>query len=228
MRKRYIATFLLGHTSETDDVEREVFAIPNAVAPTRAMIDAVLPQFIGDIQQRPPSHSAIKIAGRRAYKLARKGAAFELAARTVTVHRLVVCQYEYPELDLEIECGSGTYVRALGRDIATALGTAAVMSSLVRTAIGPFRVEDAAALDELCPQNIAEYIQPALVAAAELPLITLTEAQLTEIRHGRAAAIPASGSNSQEWAAVNATGQLVAILFQKQVGQLWPAHNFGM
>src|SRR3954454_17533991 len=68
MRKQYRATFLLGHSSETDDVEREVIAIPNAVVPTRAMIDSVLPQFVGEIQQTPPAHSAVKIAGRRAYK----------------------------------------------------------------------------------------------------------------------------------------------------------------
>src|SRR5258705_7287805 len=68
MRKRYRATFLLGHSSETDDIEREVTAVPNAILPTREMIDGLLPTFIGDIQQRPPTHSAIKIAGRRAYK----------------------------------------------------------------------------------------------------------------------------------------------------------------
>src|SRR4051812_12078681 len=97
MRKRYLATFLLGHTSETDDVEREVVAIPNAVVPTRAMVEAVLPNFLGEIHQRPPLHSAIKIAGRRAYKLARKGADFELAERTVTIHQIDVLRYEYPE-----------------------------------------------------------------------------------------------------------------------------------
>jgi tRNA pseudouridine55 synthase len=226
MPKRYRATFLLGHSSETDDVEREVVAIPNAVVPTLAMIDSVLPQFVGDIQQRPPAHSAIKISGRRAYKLARRGEAFELAARKVTVHRLVVRRYEYPELDLDIECGSGTYVRALGRDIAAALGTAAVMSALERTAVGAFRVEDALDPDKCSTDNLAEHFQPALNAAADLPRATLTDAQLVEIRHGRSIPIPHSETSGTEWAAVDSANQLVAILHEKHEGQLWPLHNF--
>lgn len=115
MRKQYQATFLLGRQSETDDIEKDVIAIPDAVEPTRALLDHVLPRFVGEIQQRPPAHSAIKIAGRRAYKLARKGADFELAARTVTIHQIDVRRYEYPELELAIECGSGTYIRARPR-----------------------------------------------------------------------------------------------------------------
>ena len=102
------------------------------------MMDALLPQFVGDIEQRPPAHSAIKIGGQPAYKLARKGADFELAPRTVTIHRLIVRRYEYPELELDVECGSGTYIRAWPRP-RRSLGTAAVMSALERTAIGLFR-----------------------------------------------------------------------------------------
>src|SRR4051794_40395552 len=185
MRKQYRATFLLGHSSETDDIEREVIANPNAIVPTRAMIEDVLPQFIGDIQQRPPTHSAIKIAGRRAYKLARKGAEFELAARTVTIHRIDLRRYEYPEFDLDIECGSGTYIRALGRDLGAALETAAVMSALERTAIGHFRIEQSISFDRLSPETLQQNLQPAVSAASELPLFKLSDAQIVEIRHGR-------------------------------------------
>jgi tRNA pseudouridine55 synthase len=226
MPKRYLATFLLGHSSESDDIEREVVATPNAVVPTQAMIDSVLPQFVGHIQQRPPAHSAIKVAGRRAYKLARRGEAFELAARTVTIHRLVARRYEYPELDLDIECGSGTYVRALGRDIAAALGTAAVMSALERTAVGSFRVEEALDPDKISPDNLAEHFQSALIAVADLPRTTLTDAQLVEIRHGRSIPMPRSETSGTEWAAVDSANQLVAILHEKHEGQLWPLHNF--
>src|SRR3954465_13086591 len=101
MPKRYLATFLLGQTSETHDIEREVAGIPNAIVPTCEAIERLLPQFMGDIQQRPPAHSAIKIGGRRAYKLARKGADFELAPRTVTIHQINLLRYEYPELKLD-------------------------------------------------------------------------------------------------------------------------------
>ena len=232
MRKRYVATFLLGHSSETDDIEREVFAIPNAVVPTRAMIDAALPQFVGDIQQRPPLYSAIKIEGRRAYKLARKGADFELAARTVTIHRIDVLRYEYPELDIDVECGSGTYIRALGRDLGAALGTAAVMSALERTAIGQFRVEQSISLDQLSPETLLQNLQAAVYAASDLPLLKLSELQIVEIRHGRPIPLPTRGEADlppaigQEWAAVNAQGELVSLLTEKRPGQLWPLHNF--
>ena len=234
MRKRYIATFLLGHSSDSDDIEREVIAIPNAVVPTRAMIDGALPQFIGDIQQRPPSHSAVKVAGRRAYKLARKGADFELAARTVTIHRIDVLRYEYPELKVDIECGSGTYIRALGRDLGAVLGTAAVMSALERTAIGPFLVEKAISPDRLSLETLAHNLQPAYAAVSDLPLLNLSETQIAEIRHGRPIPIPIPAhlelnvplTSGQELAAVDSRGELVAILTEKRPGQLWPQHNF--
>jgi tRNA pseudouridine55 synthase len=232
MRKQYIATFLLGHSSETDDIEREVVAIPNAVVPTRLTIDAVLPQFVGDIQQRPPAHSAIKIAGRRAYKLARSGADFELAARTVTIHWIDVLRYKYPELDVAVECGSGTYIRALGRDLGAALGTAAVMSALERTAIGQFRVEQSISLDQLSTETLLENLHPAVIATSGLASIELSEAQIVEIRHGRPILLPARSEADlpptigQEWAAVNARGDLVSLLTEKRPGQLWPEQNF--
>lgn len=232
MRKRYRATFLLGHSSETDDIERQVVVIPNALVPTRAMIDSALPQFVGDIRQRPPAHSAIKVAGRRAYKLARKGANFELAERTVTIHGIDVLRYEYPELEVDIECGSGTYIRALGRDLGAALGTAAVMSALERTAIGPFQIPQSIALDRVSPETLLQNLQSALTAVCNLPQLELNEPQLIEIRHGRP--IPMSPTheskppltNRPEWAVVNASGELKALLFEKRPGQLWPLHNF--
>jgi tRNA pseudouridine55 synthase len=232
MRKRYVATFLLGHSSETDDIEREVVAIPNAAVPTRVMIDAVLPQFVGDIQQRPPAHSAIKIGGKRAYKLARKGADFELAARTVTIHRIDVLRYEYPELDIAVECGSGTYIRALGRDLGAALGSAAVMSALERTAIGQFHVEQSISIDQLSTETLLQNLQPAVIATSGLVSLELSEAQIVEIRHGRPIPLPAQSKAGlppmagHEWAAVNARGELVSLLTEKRPGQLWPEHNF--
>jgi tRNA pseudouridine55 synthase len=225
MPKQYVATFLLGRHSATDDIEGEVSEIPDAPEPSRFDIDLVLPRFVGDIQQRPPAHSAIKVGGRRAYKLARKGAEFELAARTITIHRIDVIRYEYPTLELAIECGSGTYVRALGRDLAAALETSAVMSALERTAIGPFRVEDAVLPDELTSENLTRRLQPALLAVSNMPRTPITEAELNEIRNGRPISLPPAAANQTEWAGVDSTGELVAILHTKR-GQLWPVHNF--
>ncbi|MCI0331855.1 MAG: tRNA pseudouridine(55) synthase TruB [Planctomycetes bacterium] len=230
MPKQYQATFLLGHRSETDDIEGEVTVIADAPVPTRAALDQMLPQFLGEIQQVPPAHSAVKVAGRRAYKLARAGKTVELVPRTVTIHRLAIRRYAYPALDLEIECGSGTYVRALGRDLAEALSTGAVMSALERTAIGAFHVADALALDEATLDAVTQRLQPALTAVADLPRVALTESQLIELRHGRPISASQSRSvsaaKSTEYAAVNVAGRLVAILREKRPGELWPDSNF--
>jgi tRNA pseudouridine55 synthase len=237
MRKQYWATFLLGHQSETDDAEGEVRALSDAHIPDRVQLDQVLPSFLGEIQQRPPAYSAIKLGGRRAYQLARQGKSPELAARAVMVYSIRVERYDYPELELAIECGSGTYIRALGRDLAAALGTAAVMTALRRTAIGQFRVDDALALEGLSPESLPLVLQSPLNAVADLPRLTLSEAELIEIRHGRPIKWPQPGNHAHggipsigwksmdEWAAVDANQQLVALLQEKRAGELWPKHN---
>ena len=233
MRKQYRAVFQLGRRSATDDVEGEVELVAGAPEPTRAEVEAALPQFLGDIQQRPPPHSAIKIGGQRAYDLARRGEEFELSARTISIYHLEILRYAYPELELAIECGSGTYVRSLGRDLAAALGTAAVMSALARTAIGDFRVEDAVALDALTNDSVTQHLQPPLTALKDLPQIALNEKQLAELRHGRPIEMrnikcptAAAAAPITEWAAVDPAGRLAAILFEKHPSQLWPARNF--
>jgi tRNA pseudouridine55 synthase len=199
--------------------------------PTADQIEAALPQFTGTIEQRPPAYSAVKVGGRRAYALARRGTAVQLEPRPVTIHRLAITRYGYPELELDIECGSGTYVRSLGRDLAGAVGTCAVMSALVRTAIGGFRVENAVRPDELTAENIAVHLLSPLTAVADLPRLELNGEQLEEIRHGRPIAAPGDSQRprpnlGREWAALDSTGRLAAILVEKQAGQLWPARNF--
>jgi tRNA pseudouridine55 synthase len=231
MRKLYTATFLLGRRSETDDLEGEVTEIVGAIVPSRATLDAMLPQFLGDIEQVPPAYSAVKVGGRRSYKLARAGKSVELAPRTVTIHRLAIRRYEYPVLELDIDCGSGTYVRSLGRDLAVALGTSAVMSALERTAIGGFHVEDALPLDDATADALTQHLQPALTVVASLPRVSLNDLQLVELRHGRpivrnASADPLSGGDAPEYAAINAAGELVAIVREKRAGELWPESNF--
>ncbi|HEY3394007.1 MAG TPA: tRNA pseudouridine(55) synthase TruB [Lacipirellulaceae bacterium] len=237
MRKRYRATFLLGSQSETDDVEGNVTVAQGAHVPHREQLDKVIPRFIGEIQQRPPAYSAIKTQGRRAYQLARQGTPPELPARAVTIYLLRVERYDYPEFELSIECGSGTYVRALGRDIAAALDTTAVMSALRRTAIGGFRVDDSLALDEVSADAVRQRLQPSLSAVSDMPRVVVSEAEVIEIRHGRPiklrrrenppaeASSPSEFESIDEWAAVEASGQIVAILRQKKSGELWPEIN---
>jgi tRNA pseudouridine55 synthase len=237
MPKTYHATFLLGRTSETDDTEGEVTELPNPPIPTRDELDRALGSFIGDIQQVPPAHSAVKLGGKRAYKLARRGVAVEIAPRTVTIHSIVVRRYEYPELEVDIVCGSGTYIRSLGRDLGVALGTAAVMSALERSAIGVFTIQSAITPEDLTLETIESNLQPALTVVPDLPRATLTEAQLLEIRNGRPiltswislAPAPSSkgqGEAASELAALDSTGRLVALLHERQPGELWPAMNF--
>lgn len=122
--KRYTGTFLLGRRSASDDIEEEIVELQNVAVPTIDEVLAVLPRFTGTIQQRPPIYSAIKVKGQRAYDLARAGQDLQLDARPVVIHDLRVVRYEYPELVLDIGCGSGTYIRSLGRDIAESLATA--------------------------------------------------------------------------------------------------------
>jgi tRNA pseudouridine55 synthase len=230
MAKQYRATFLLGRRSDTDDIEGDVTEVAGAVAPLRADIEAALPRFLGEIEQVPPAHSAVKVGGRRAYKLARAGQMLELAPRTVTIHELSICRYEYPELVLDIHCGSGTYVRALGRDLSSTLNSSAVMSALTRTSIGEFHIVDALALDELTTSSVSINLRPALAAVANLRQIRLVETQLVELRHGRSVYVDCLSKSmgmdyGVEYAAINPAGELAAIVREKRPGELWPIMN---
>ena len=121
--KTYLATFLLGRSSETEDIESPLVVLedpPDSHASTRCR--RCCRGFCGEILQRPPAYSALKVQGRRAYALARRGQAVELAPRPVTIFRLEIVRYAYPELVLNVQCGSGTYMRSLGRDIAAGPG----------------------------------------------------------------------------------------------------------
>lgn len=221
MPKRYITTFTLGQETPTGDLEGPIATHADAPQPTQAEVASAAARFIGEIDQVPPAFSAVKVGGRRSYRMARKGKLVALAPRKVTVHRLGIMRYAYPELELAIECGSGTYVRALGRDLAKALGTVAVMSALVRTAIGHFSLDDAAPLDSLTPQSIGERLLPATSAVASLPQIALDENELRDVLAGKTIRRSVTSTNG-EFAALDASGQLRAILRQKTEDQLHP------
>jgi tRNA pseudouridine55 synthase len=242
MPKRYVGTFLLGRQSPTEDIEGEVTELPDAPVPTREQIAAVAQRFVGRVDQRPPAFSALKVAGRRAYKLARQGRQPELAARPVEIRRIEVRAYEYPELVLDVECGSGTYIRSLGRDLAESLCTAAVMSGLVRTAIGGFRIEDAVDPDGLNRDDWLRWLLPPLRAVACLPRVQLSADEAERIRNGLAILLRGEGRGergeerlplavshetdaSQEFAAIDPAGQLVGILATGRPGELRTVRN---
>ncbi len=229
MPKRYSATFLLGRESATEDVEGEVTLLPDPHIPSQQELEMASRSFVGTIEQRPPAYSALKVQGKRAYQLARAGKAVELAPRKVHVHALKVCRYEYPRLELEICCGAGTYVRSLGRDLAESLGTAAVMSELVRTAIGHFGIDSAVDPRLLVPAELQSVVLPPQSALANRPCLVLPEAEIQLLSHGLPVRCPdSSGLESVESvaAAVDQNGRLVAVLKRGGDDAHWPYINF--
>ena len=147
--KVYEATIHLGQTSSTGDPEGELTDV-SANQPTLGEINAALTQFTGEIQQTPPIYSAIKINGKRAYKLAREGGTtetIEMPVRTVTIFSLELIEYTYPEVKIRVHVSSGTYIRTLAEDLGKALGTGAYCTQLRRTKIADFSIDDSVQLD---------------------------------------------------------------------------------
>lgn len=224
MPKCYSGTFLLGRESDTEDIEGEVRLLTEAKKPDQAELGAAAALLVGQIEQRPPAYSALKVQGRRAYDLARAGQHVDLAPRPVTIYRLDIKHYAYPELTLDVECGSGTYIRSLGRDLAQRVGTSAVMSSLTRTAIGPFRLADAWLPEQLTLDNLPDWLQPPLAAVPFLDRITLSAAELDRVRHGQRIE-RAAPRLAGEVAAIDEKGDLRAILAADADGSLRPLRN---
>ncbi len=144
--KEYEATIRLGQTSSTGDPEGEITNVSD-VQPTRDEVTTALKQFEGEITQRPPMYSAIKINGRRAYDLARKGEVVEMPLRQVTIFKLELLDYAYPDVRIRVHVSSGTYIRTLAEDLGQVLGTGAYCSQLHRTKVGEWSVEGALAIE---------------------------------------------------------------------------------
>jgi len=144
--KVYEATIRLGQSSTTGDPEGEIIDVSDLV-PSQQQVEAALRQFIGEIKQRPPIYSAIKINGQRAYKLARKGEVIEMPERQVTIFSLDLIEYSYPEVKIRVHVSSGTYIRTLAEDIGKVLETGAYCSELRRTEISRWSVVDAEAIE---------------------------------------------------------------------------------
>ncbi|NUQ62475.1 MAG: tRNA pseudouridine(55) synthase TruB [Pirellulales bacterium] len=227
MPKQYSACFLLGRQSPTEDMEGEVVELAGPPVPTIQQIQAAATALTGEILQRPPAYSALKLKGRRACDLARQGREVELEARKVVIHRIDVAGYDYPELRLDIRCGSGTYVRSLGRDLAESLGTAAVMSALVRTAIGCFRIEDALDPASLTATDWAGHLLPSRLAVEDMPQLTLDADEVRRVLSGRPIPARSVSRDAPEIAALDASGQLVALLVRRVPDLLGPVRVFG-
>jgi tRNA pseudouridine55 synthase len=147
--KEYEATLKLGFTSTTGDPEGTITEITNNKfqIPNIDQITKILNSFLGEIEQTPPIYSAIKVDGKRAYKLAREGKTLVMKERKVTIHSLKIENYEYPELKIVVRCSSGTYIRSLAEDIGKALDTGAYLTALRRTKIGDFNIANAKSIE---------------------------------------------------------------------------------
>ena len=184
--KSYQVTFRLGQSSPSGDLETELVEESEPVRPTADQINAAAASLVGDITQIPPAHSAIKVGGRKAYHSAHRGQEVVIPPRVVRVESFEIVRYDYPEVEATIRCGTGTYIRTLGIDLAKSCGTTAVMTALVRTRIGDFRLEDAVPPDRITqhPEELTRYLQPLALAVALLPRWTLNDTDMTRLCHG--------------------------------------------
>ncbi len=224
MPKHYAATFLLGRSSPSDDFETPIEEEADPVRPSAAEIEVAAGAFRGDILQRPCDYSAVHVDGKRAYRLARKGRPVVLESKPVRIERLAITSYDWPRLAVEIECSSGTFVRALGRDLAESLGTKAVMESLVRTAVGPFACAASIGLDAITPDSARASLLPAATAIAHLPSVVLGEHVLASAIRG--GLVPLSEETPPAVAALDVSGQLIGILKQLESGSYRLRPNF--
>ena len=205
-RKSYRFTIAWGVQTDTDDTEGSAVATSEA-RPSREAVEALLPRFTGAIMQTPPVYSAIKVAGNRAYDLAREGETVALSPREVVIDALRVTDHDGDTSTLEAECGKGTYVRAIARDMGLMLGCLGHVCALRRTRVGPFAEADAVTIEALrgeaaegeqgLPQDAA--LKPVESGLLELPCVVLSRDGAARVRRGQSVLLrgrdaPASGS----------------------------------
>ncbi|WP_420752115.1 tRNA pseudouridine(55) synthase TruB [Rhodococcus sp. O3] len=215
--KSYTATIRLGQSTVTDDAEGETVATTDASGVTDEEIAAAVAALTGDIEQVPASVSAIKVDGKRAYARMREGETVELAARPVTVSRFDVCarrdlpEQGFVDLDVEVDCSSGTYIRALARDLGAALGVGAHLTALRRTKVGPFGLEHARTLEQLA-DDPALSLDIDAAARTAFACRTISDAEAALLANGRwlePVGMPGV------YAAIDAQGRAAALLQEK-------------
>ncbi len=189
--KAYDATIRLGVATTTDDAEGEVLATYPTDGVDPDDVRAELARFVGDIEQVPTAVSAIKVDGKRAYARVRDGEQVELKARPVTIHELVVHDVALPEVRISVRCSSGTYIRAIARDLGAALGVGGHLTALRRTAVGPFDLAVARTLDQHGEELAAVPIADA--ARSSFPAVDLDEEQAADVRVGRSLDLTLAG-----------------------------------
>jgi tRNA pseudouridine55 synthase len=229
--KTYRFTVTWGAETNTDDLEGEVVQ-SSAVRPSAEAIAAILPAYLGEIEQVPPAYSAVKINGERAYNLAREGNEVEIEARTVVIHRLEILETRGDDAAVfECQCGKGTYVRALARDMGRQLGCFGHVSELRRTGVGPFGEADMVQLSELesregdLPALDAELL-PTGVALDDLPEIAVTSDQAHRIRAGNSVLLRGRDALANADEAVAILGADLVAIGHVERGEFHPRRVF--
>ena len=226
--KSYTFEMTWGETRSTQDAEGEVTTTSD-VRPTAAQIEAALQEFRGQIEQVPPKFSAIKIDGKRAYDLARAGEAVAIKSRPVRIDRYVLTQTTAHTATFEVDCGKGTYIRSLARDLAATLGACGYVSVLRRTRVGPFTVPQSITLDELVDMcdvaRVSESLHPVTTALDDIPVLAVTTSDAKDLRHGRSITAPNDFQTDLVRAEID--GTLLA-LCEPRDGALVPKRVFNM
>ncbi|MEK6588822.1 MAG: tRNA pseudouridine(55) synthase TruB [Chloroflexota bacterium] len=220
--KVYEAVVRFGKATETYDSEGEP-NLQTGKVPSAGQIEEALESFRGEIVQKPPPYSAVKVKGKKAYELAREGKPVALEPRTVTIYTLEAHEFRPPDLSLRIECSAGTYIRSLANDLGEALSTGAHLAALRRVRAGPFSLADAVDLltleSAMSDGSWRQYLRPAAEALPDLPIIRLAEAELERIRNGLT--IPSETNPHGLARALAPSGELVAILEAVGDAQEW-------
>jgi tRNA pseudouridine55 synthase len=199
--KRYIGTCKLGVRTRTADSEGEVLETRPVGNLTEQQVKQVLQGFIGQIEQIPPMHSAVKINGTPLYKLAREGKEIERKSRRVSIYRLEMLRLEGDELDIDVHCSKGTYVRTLAEEIGEALGCGAHLNALRRTASGPFELEQAVTMAELAHlaedgyEALDSLLLPPEEALSDWPMVSLSQNSAYYLQQGQAVQVPKAPSS---------------------------------
>jgi tRNA pseudouridine55 synthase len=214
MTKTYHAVILLGARSDTLDADGRMTAVENPRIPTQQEVCLAITGHVGMVAQLPPEYSALRVKGQRAYDLARAGQAVDLEPRMVHIDRAELVSYRWPHLELEIDCGAGTYIRSVARDLGETLGCGGLIEKLVRTRIGTFELQTAADPSSLTRETLAEKLQPLLAAVPDLPVFTLSAAQAADVIRGRdleIASLAGGTALEGEIALVSPDGRLLAV-----------------
>lgn len=211
--KTYVATMRLGQATDTDDHTGEVIASSDGWRElAREQIEAALAAQVGTIQQLPPAYSAKKVDGQRMYAVARAGGEVERTPVTVTIYAIRVISIDLPDVVFEVECATGTYIRAIARDAGEALGVGGHLTALRRTRIGPHDAARAVPVDRLGEE---ELVRAAMMAPADavshLPRVVADERGEADLRHGRAVRAPDGFAAEGPVAVVSARGDLLAV-----------------